>query len=487
MKISLKKKLDRFLSSSKDYPLLVGFMTGFYPLVFYCSNNFEQVASIQHLMFFLSCFLIVPTITTFIFYNLFEKVEKLKPYRKHLLFIVLFEFMGIYLSLIFYFTIKKKLLLLLLILLIFASLKFCKSYKKFLIFIVFLSIIPFCKCIISLGYTFFGNSLSWTIQHDHIAKTKFIKKPNIYFIEPDGYTGIETIKEKPYSSNNDIEKWLYSNSFTTYKYTKSNYSTTLVSNASMFAMKHHFYGDNHAVSHEMENARSIVVGNNVVIDVLKKNNYKTFFIAEIDYFQQSFAKENYDYYNIKKSDISYVTSGFRGYLGKNIFQDLKNCIKDNKDNTQPKFFFIQKLLPGHIRFNGTGKVKERELYLNNIKLANLWLKKTVDLINKNDPNSIVIIASDHGGFVGLESDQQMITTKDERLLKSMYRNLIAIKWDNSKHVEYDKNLKSNINIFRILFSYLSEDKSLLKNLESDASYNLFYENYFSTKVVKVLD
>ncbi|HEX8014863.1 MAG TPA: hypothetical protein VF465_06480, partial [Flavobacterium sp.] len=69
----------------------------------------------------------------------------------------------------------------------------------------------------------------------------------------------------------------------------------------------------------------------------------------------------------------------------------------------------------------------------------------------------------------------------------IYSNLIAIKWNDEMHNQYDKKLKTNVNIFRILFSYLSEDKSLLDNLENDGSYNINHDNYFSKPVVKVLE
>ena len=485
MKFNIKEKFNNFLNDSKDYPLLVGFIAGFYPMVFYCSNNYESINSYQHLLFFSFLFLLVPTIGTYILYKIFNYFSKLNPYKKHLLFVLLIEIMGILLSQVYYFTIKKKLLLGLFIILCFLSLKVYKKYKKVLLFIFLLSIIPFFKCIYIIIYKSSTDTTAWMKQSDSIESIKFKKKPNIYFIEPDGYTGEEIMLSLPYNYKNAMYTWLENNSFTVYKNTRSNYPITLVSNASMFSMKHHYFGNNLFGEYEVENSRRIIVGNNPVISIFKNNNYKTFFITEVSYFQQNWADQNYDYFNIKNSEIPFFDKGFT--MHKDVSSDFKNCLEINKHDQQPKFYFIQKLIPGHIHFDGTGKKAERNLYLNHIEEANVWIKEMIDLINSRDSSAIILIASDHGGFVGLESDPQMFVEKDKSLVKSIYSNLIAIKWNDIAHNQYDKKLKTNVNIFRILFSYLSEDKSLLNNLENDGSYNINHDNYFSKPVVKVLE
>jgi len=485
MKFNIKEKFNDFLNNSKDYPLLVGFIAGLYPMVFYCSNNYESINSYQHLVFFSFLFLLVPTIGTYILYKIFNYFPKLDLYKRHLLFVLVIEIMAIFLSQVYYLTIKKKLLFGLLIVLCFLSLKVYKHYKKVLLFVVLLSVIPFSKCIYSIIYKNCRDTTVWMKQPDAIKSVKFKKKPNIYFIEPDGYAGKEIIFSSPYRYKNAMYDWLEDNSFTVYKKTRSNYPITLVSNASMFSMKHHYFGNNLFGEYEVENSRHIIVGNNPVLSIFKNNNYKTFFIAEVGYFQQNWANQNYDYFNIKNSEIPFFDNGF--VIHKDVSSDFRNCLEINKRDKQPKFYFIQKLIPGHIHFDGTGKKAERNLYLKHITQANVWMKEMIDLINSEDSNAIILIASDHGGFVGLKSDHQMFVEKDKSLIKSIYSNLIAIKWNDTTHNEYDKKLKTNVNIFRVLFSYLSEDKSLLDNLENDGSYNINHDNYFSEPVVKVLE
>ena len=115
--------------------------------------------------------------------------------------------------------------------------------------------------------------------------------------------------------------------------------------------------------------------------------------------------------------------------------------------------------------------------MNKIEEVNSWLKEVIAFIEKNDPNSIIIISADHGGWVGIESLHEMFTTKDKKLIASIYNNLLAIKWNSKDYNKYDSKLKSNVNIFRVLFSYLSKDKSLLNNLEKDDSYRIINDGF----------
>lgn len=477
----IKNKFNTFINGDKDYPLLVGFISGFYPFVFYYSNNFEMINSWQHFLFLSFLFLILPVVFVFATFKVFQSIKVLNPYTKHLLFVVIIELTAIFLCFVYYQGFRIKLLAVLLVLTVFLSLKVYREYKKLVVFVGLLAVIPF----VSLSTIFINrlnpNRLSWMKQNDAIETTQFKSKPNIYFIEPDGYAGQEIMAQKPYLHNNKMYGWFSDNGFKVYD-CNSNYPASLASNASIFAMKHHYLKNIPKSPFEMEDAREIIVGNNPVISILKNNNYKTFYIAEDEYFQQNFEERKYDYYNIDNDEIPLFSDG--GFVWKDVFLDLKKCVLSEKNNHQPKFYFVEKMLPHHINFDGTGVENERKVYLNKMEEVNLWLKEVVAFIEKNDPNSIIIISADHGGWVGIENYNEMFTTKDKKLMKSIFNNLLAIKWNDTKYVDYDEGLKSNVNIFRILFSYLSEDKTLLKHLEADSSYTIRQENSFTRKGVK---
>jgi len=51
----------------------------------------------------------------------------------------------------------------------------------------------------------------------------------------------------------------------------------------------------------------------------------------------------------------------------------------------------------------------------------------------------------------------------------MFSSLLAIKWPDNNAM-YNADIQTSVNLFRTVFSALSEDTSLLKNIESDASF-----------------
>jgi hypothetical protein len=71
-------------------------------------------------------------------------------------------------------------------------------------------------------------------------------------------------------------------------------------------------------------------------------------------------------------------------------------------------------------------------------------------------------------------------------LYSIFGAKLAIKWNDSKHEEYDANLKTSVNLFRVVFSYLSENKILLKKFQPNISYNCYDPSDFS-KVYMAID
>ena len=55
-------------------------------------------------------------------------------------------------------------------------------------------------------------------------------------------------------------------------------------------------------------------------------------------------------------------------------------------------------------------------------------------------------------------------------MNSIFTSTLAIHWPNNNAPNYDTSFKSAVNVFRILFSYLGEDDSYLKNLQPDESF-----------------
>jgi hypothetical protein len=481
MKFNIKEKFNFFLNNSKDYPVLAGFSIGFYAFVFYFSNNFDLVNSWQQTLVFLLNFIIFPTVLVFGIFKIIQK-SKFSSFATQSIFIMMLVLLPIYLFGFSNLLASYKKIGLLVILLFCVIIFKIKNYKYFIVLVFLMTVLPIVKLgkIIYLNYT---NSTEWKLQPDAILKTEFKKKPNIYYIQPDGYTNETNLKGSLYQFNNsEFDGWLKDQKFSLYDDYRSNYPSTLYSNSSCFFMKHHFSNE----FSKFKYARDYIVGRNPVLEIFKNNSYKTFFITEIPYLLMNRPKVYFDYCNYKLEELPYFKDGLSCF--KEITNEIENQIVLNKETSN--FFFIEKFNPGHInpsKIKGGSIEKERLEYLKSLQIANAWLKKTITIIEKNDPNAIIIIGADHGGYVGFEyTSQAQNKITDRKLLNSIFGAKLAIKWNGVHHSEYDSQLKSSVNLFRILFSYLSEDKLLLNNLQPDASYNSYDASDFS-KVYKAIE
>ena len=480
----IKQKLSKYYAKENDSPFFLGLISGFYPFIFYYSNNFFAVNSWEHLFYFLSFFIGIPVLLFLALHFLFKKFEILNKYRKHILFVMLIFCTASLGSFAASLLIKKKILLGVLIVAVLASIKLYKEYRKVVVLIALMSVLPLITSLINVIENISYNP--WMKLTDDIERAVFVNTPNVYMIQPDGYASVNEMEGETYNFKSDLYNWLKTKNFKIYNNFRSNYPASLASNASMFSMQQHYFGNSLFPTLEMPNAREIICGDNPVISIFKNNNYKTFFITQDDYFQQNKTKQNYDFTNIKLNDINIFSDG--NHLKKVVLDDVKSALKDESE--QPKFFFIEKLLPHHVHFSGPieGR-KERELieYIDKIKEVNLWLKEAINTIEYKDPNAIIIVLADHGGWVGLESYDEMFRTQDEKQIKSIFGSLAAIKWNGFLENEFDKDLRSNVNIFRVLFSVLSKDETYLNSLEDNSSYNLLIKNTFYKSVNRVID
>ena len=482
MKFNIKEKFNFFLSNSKDYPILAGFSIGFYAFVFYFSNNFDLVNSWQQILFFFFYFIVFPSATIFVIFILLHK-SKYSNFIPRIIVASIVLFGAIFIIGIPALFVSYKRIALFSIVIVFILFLKIKNHKYLIVFIFLLSVMPVFK-LGKILISNFTNSAEWQVQPDDILGAKFTKTPNVYYIQPDGYANEVNLKGSLYRyDNSEFDGWLQDRKFTLYNDYRSNYESTMSSNSSCFYMKHHFSNE----FSKFKYSRDFIVGHNPVLEIFKKNNYKTFFITERPYLLMNRPSVYFDYCNFKSDELPHFNDGWSNY--KEITNEIKNQILSNKETNN--FFFIEKFKPGHIGVykNGNlGIVRERIEYIKRLKLANDWLKKIITFIEKNDTNSIVIIGADHGGFVGFEyalQAQNKIT--DPKLLNSIFGAKLAIKWNDSRHGDYDAKLKTPVNLFRTVFSYLSEDKLLLKNLQPNTSYNCYDPTDFTKVYMAIKD
>ncbi|HLU51486.1 MAG TPA: sulfatase-like hydrolase/transferase [Flavobacteriaceae bacterium] len=463
------KKSYRFFTQDVLLPFRAGLAAGLYPMAFYISNNYDFVNSSNHLFFFITRFLIFPIAIFYVLYFLMRK-NRLHFYKNKVLLVLnaaVFFFLAV---LAVYAVIRWKHLLLIgfLTSIVFVLSFFIKNLIHKIIVVQFLLLLTTSVGFYQIIKTHLSYSDKWLEQPDTIQNVVFKKKPNIFVIQTDGYVNFSELKGGYYNyDNSPFEKWIEERGFIAYDGVRSNYKNTIYSNSSMFSMKHHYYNT--------LNERDVLMNRNAVISIFNSNGYKTHAFLEAPYFIINRPKIRFDYINYSYDELPYFTRGLSNR--RDIIADFKEAWKHN---STPNFFFFEKLQPWHIptkAFNSKGKEQERILYLERLEKTNTWLQEILTLIEQYDPDGLVILMADHGGFVGMEStDEAVHKLEDRDKIYSVFSTLFAVKWPNNQSPDFDKSFKTNVNLFRILFSYLSEDESYLNHLQEDASFLQIEEN-----------
>lgn len=462
----IREKLLRFIGSGKDAPVLAGFSIGFYMLIFYYSKNFSLACSLQQLAFFTAYNIALPALSFFAAVKIL-RLTGLSKFSGNMLFTGIVGFLTFFMLQLVYAGSYFTLILSLVIIFSFLLSLWLKKYYKLLIILLFITSVFNLKPLAKVAWVALTSSRDWKKIPDNIDEIKFSVRPNIYYIQPDGYTNHDNLAGPVYNfDNRDFEAFLHKSGFKIYNDYHANYYSTLLSNSSMFSMKHHYLQEDV----NMYAAREIILSDNPVLRILKNNGYKTFFLTEKPYLVMNRPEMGYDYCNIDYSALPYLKDGLD--MKFNIFPDLKANMKSN--GKEPCFYFLEHFSPGHINISAQdalGINAERELYLKSLKDTNTWLTEVVSHIIKHDPNALIITGADHGGYVGFEyTGQASEKTQKPELVKSIFGAHLSVRWNKSDFHEFDDSLKSPVNLFRTIFAYLAKDNIYLKNAEDNSSY-----------------
>ncbi len=477
------KSLNTLLYKHSKNPILLGLVCGLYPMLFYYSNNYSSINSGEHLRYFSMVFLGIPLVIFAAVYFFFKLFPKYAKYEDQVRFVLIIMVTACLMSQAIKLKMMKKILVVILGIVVLLSFRLASEYRKVLVLIGFMAVIPLFKNIVHLYEH--SAKIGWMVFPEDIKNIKFKHTPNIYVLQPDGYVSEPVLAGKHYTGKSEIYDWLRGRDFKVYDDFRSNYPASLTSNASMFAMKQHYFGRSMFPTLESSKTRDVICGANPVVQTLKENGYYTFFIGEAEYFMQNRAVKEYDYYHIPFDTIPYFSKDDN--IQNDVLADFKKAL--NKEVNQPKFFFVERCLPHHVHFLKVDNRLEadREEYFENLEQSNIWIKNTVTAIEQQDDNALIVVLADHGGWAGNDGFKEMYSTREPSKVISIFSTLAAIKWNGLQASAYDQELHSSVNVFRVILSALSENKSLLNNMEDDASYNLNNEGFFGNKVVKVIN
>lgn len=447
--------------------MLIGLAAGLYPFLHYYSNNFNIADSWEQISFLVALCLLLPMALAIIVPLVF-RFGWLERFQKQAL--TVFNLVGFTLLLsLLIFHFKNMLLLGILVAIGLLSLVVYRFLSKIVLIQLLLAVMSLVTFIPKLIFVATYDD-SWKEIAEDLGAVQFKKTPNIYVIQPDGYANFSELRRPAYNDQDtSFENWLTAEGFVNYPDFRSNYFNTLTSNSSAFAMKHHFYGNINPNNEKTQDAMEDIVGTNNVLTILNNNGYTTHLFTDNSFFLLNRKLKAYDYCNISKSDLPYYKLGKLKDV--DVLAEFQAKLAEKSKG--PNFFFIEKITPGHIKnlkMGSGGIERERKKYLMGIQQANEWLTALITSINEHDDNALIVIMADHGGSVGLEySSELKERTLNEAETASVFSALMSVKWPDNE-VPTDLTFKSNINTFRNLFYYLSEDPVLMKSYQPDISY-----------------
>ena len=384
--------------------------------------------------------------------------------------VVFFGLLGL---LIFHFN-KKELAVVLLVSAL-AGFILYRYLGKVIILQLLLGVMSFVT-LIPRGWFVFNYDEGWTETPDAITEVVFRQNPNVYVIQPDGYTNFTELRKEPYNhSDRDFENYLTETGFVNYPNFRSNYYSTLTSNSSLFAMKHHYYQNTYPGNLKTYGSQEVIVGSqNNALKAFKKNGYKTHLVTDNSFFLTNRKLSGFDHCNIDQSEVKLYDTG--GVSGVDIVEDFKELLREQSGTSN--FYFIEKTIPSHIQYTkaaSLGVEMERVTYLERLEKANDWLTQLITLIHKHDPDPLIILVGDHGGYVGLRYVKEVEHKKLSRLeATSVFSSLLSIKWPEGLSPQ-DIEFRSSVNLFRKLLVVMSGDKQWLNSLEANDSYVPLYD------------
>lgn len=456
------------IKSKLSYPLLVGLLAGLYPVLFYASNNYGLINSWGHFWFFVLGFLMLPMALAVLgFYGFsWQRIKVLQHYYLPFLGMGLFLF---FIKVTLLEAPHRKITLAIVVVSGLYSYFFGQHHKKIMV-IQFLMVLMGGVTFSAQVYHSLNISHQWKVPVDDITTLALKNRPNIYVLQPDGLVNFSELSRGYYQMNGEnFRAALTAQGFVHYDDFRTNYASTLSSNSSLLMMKHHYYNNGKSFSEAID-ARESIMTNNQVLNVLDHNGYTSHFISEAPYLLANHPELGFDTANFSYEAIGYLSQGFN--LRAEVNQELSALIDPN--NKAPQFYFVQYFNPGHIHSepaSSLGALQEAELWYESMQRGQIKTNDLVETILARDPEALIMIIGDHGGFVGMNYTNEIYQkTQDRDLIYSIFSSQLSVRWPEQIKPDVAIPFTTSVNVFRLLFAHLGQAPQYAQNLAPDTSY-----------------
>ena len=311
-------------------------------------------------------------------------------------------------------------------------------------------------------------------------KNKIIKKKNIYFLVYESYPNLETLEFYGFDNNNQIN-FLEENGFKVHHGSYSVGGLSIASTSRLLEIK----------GKTKQHGRYYLSGNAFGLEIFKANGYKTIGLFKSPHFFGSYPITWDEYYpegDVTKMGGKTLTKGiFEGEFRFDIFDDnfdYKKYLKLKNDYLSSKkestLFYTHNSYPGHSQNSGKCRKDEKEIYFKNLKKANEEMINDVSTLMNNDPDSIIVILSDHGPYLTKncrELRQYDMSVIDKYDIQDRYGTFLSIYWPKSI-TPIEHNLEIIQDIFPTILANITNNKNLFSELKIERT---FFDR-FKTKV-----
>lgn len=341
-------------------------------------------------------------------------------------------------------------------------------------------------------------------------------KPNIYFLLCESMNGPSTLKKFYNVDTSNFTDTLISDGFSEYDKIYANSYHTLGTLTTMMSLGREAYFDNTNLEANTSQ-RNLITGSkqNYLMRIFKNNGYTTKLYLDGNKYFGTKRGEYLDYYDGYNNDSFYsnifyfinpfteiLKSSWRerfenviGYIlnidSKKEETDTINIIEDQFKTKSPYVVFRRLNLlihTNHLTYTYKQKqqwIKSQE-YQNNLKAQFDEIIKVIKVIDKNDPNAVIILLGDHGscitrGYPHKSNDNAKnhseklynFAQKDGETLRSVADDIFhvfaAVRLPNGLQLEPNF---SSVNVFLKIFALLNPsqketiDKYILPNYSS---------------------
>ncbi len=479
-------------------PYLLALLVGVYPIAFYISNNWYMFEASRSIFIFGSFSLIVFVVLGTFYHVLSWTTEKLYKNQhvvmSHRIFVLVSMLVLGYLLRHTFFEMADSKLFVVFLIGVTASII---SWLTPTIQIARINIILTLLCLVNLlsgtfsilrtESTGFAGAQEPTLHPSSQSTITFPKKPNVYYIVPDGYPSREALKKVYDLDNTQFYQQLERSGFTLYHSAFSNYMSTLDSIGSSFNMAHHYYRGN-VGSFELLHSREFITSEeNSVVQTFKQNDYQVHFLHQVEYMFTRGCSIDFCYPNVFWGNLVDILLPWtvKNAIGMGLDQTLTGFekkllqhIENIAEKDTSHFLYVHFLMPAHSyqREQTPDDLRShRKGFSEKIQLANDTVHHIVQRIIQRDPEALIIINADHGSWgLGVANmvESEVHKGLDHELIAIDHLGvLLAVRWPTGPPT-YHQELRTNVNLFRYMFAYLADNEAILTEKTADNGFIL---------------